>query len=113
MPVSTSTSSSVAAGRSSRGTTTDVMARDSPVAVVTGAGSGIGRAVAASLLAEGYRVALAGRRREPLETLGAGFPVVTDVRDPASVDALFSAVLERYGRVDLLFNNAGLFGLTA
>jgi NAD(P)-dependent dehydrogenase (short-subunit alcohol dehydrogenase family) len=92
-----------------------------PVAVVTGAGSGIGRHVARALLAHGHRVALAGRRREPLEeTLAgsaagadAGIAVPTDVADPASVDALFDAVAARLGRVDLLFNNAGTFGPTA
>jgi NAD(P)-dependent dehydrogenase (short-subunit alcohol dehydrogenase family) len=92
-----------------------------PVAVVTGAGSGIGRHVARALIADGYRVALAGRRLEPLqETLAgsaageeAGIAVPTDVADPASVDALFDAVGDGLGRVDLLFNNAGAFGPTA
>ncbi|WP_232660997.1 SDR family oxidoreductase [Pseudonocardia sp. TRM90224] len=84
------------------------------VAVVTGAGSGIGRAVAEALLADGYGVALAGRRAETLEDVRAGrdaaLAVVTDVTDPASVAALFAAIQERWGRVDLLFNNAGTFG---
>jgi len=84
------------------------------VAVVTGAGSGIGRAVASALLATGYRVALAGRRADPLrETAGdhaAVLVVPTDVADPASVAALFAAVRGEWGRVDLLFNNAGTFG---
>ncbi len=92
-----------------------------PVAVVTGAGSGIGRSVTHALLDDGWAVALAGRRREPLdETIaGAGAPpdaavaVVADVADAPSVDALFDAVLERFGRIDLLFNNAGSFGTPA
>ena len=84
------------------------------IAVVTGAGSGIGRAVALALLAEGYHVALAGRRAEALaetEALaGAGdraLAVPTDVTQPAAVDALFARVRETWGRLDLLFNNAG------
>ena len=84
------------------------------IAVVTGAGSGIGRAVAIALLAEGYHVALAGRRAEALaetEALaGAGdraLAVRTDVTQPAAVDALFARVRETWGRLDLLFNNAG------
>jgi NAD(P)-dependent dehydrogenase (short-subunit alcohol dehydrogenase family) len=85
------------------------------VAVVTGAGSGIGRVVAVAMLDAGFRVALAGRRREPLEeTASAGgdraLAVPTDVADENSVAALFAAVRERWGRVDLLFNNAGAFG---
>ena len=92
-----------------------------PVAVVTGAGSGIGRAVTLALLDFGYSVALAGRRAEALdETIAdseavpdATLAVPTDVADPAAVDALFDATLERFGRVDLLFNNAGSFGRPA
>jgi NAD(P)-dependent dehydrogenase (short-subunit alcohol dehydrogenase family) len=87
-----------------------------PVAVVTGAGTGIGRAVALALLADGYRVALAGRRREPLERtamesddVARALVVPTDVGDARSVQALFAAVQERFGRIDLLFNNAGIF----
>ncbi|MFJ2176329.1 SDR family oxidoreductase [Streptomyces sp. NPDC101062] len=87
------------------------------VAVVTGAGSGIGRAVAVALNGAGWSVVLAGRRAETLEeTAGAMGPgadvaaVPTDVSQPADVDALFAAVRERYGRLDLLFNNAGTFG---
>ncbi len=90
------------------------MISSSKVAVVTGAGSGIGRAVALALLGDGYCVALAGRRQGALEATaadsGAGeraLPVATDVADPESVRALFAAVKGRYGRVDLLFNNAG------
>lgn len=85
------------------------------IAVVTGAGSGIGRAVAVELAAAGWSVALAGRRAQPLaETAelagGDTFPVPTDVSHPDKVAALFAAVQDRYGRLDLLFNNAGTFG---
>jgi NAD(P)-dependent dehydrogenase (short-subunit alcohol dehydrogenase family) len=84
------------------------------VAVVTGAGSGIGRAVARELAEHGWRVALAGRRAAALEETAAmiGADALAhpcDIADPAQVDALFSATAERWGRVDLLFNNAGLF----
>jgi NAD(P)-dependent dehydrogenase (short-subunit alcohol dehydrogenase family) len=85
------------------------------VAVVTGGGSGIGRAVALALAGEGYSVVVAGRRKEPLEAtaaegskLGARMlSVPTDVADPKSVKALFAKTLETFGRLDLLFNNAG------
>ena len=85
------------------------------VAVVTGAGSGIGRAVALALMGEGYAVALAGRRRDALQktveqgkaTPGTSLAVPTDVGDRASVQALFAAVRENFGRLDVLFNNAG------
>ena len=83
------------------------------VAVVTGAGSGVGRAAALALLNDGYAVALAGRRAEALEeTAGmakAGRPlaVPTDVREPDSVAALFARVKQEFGRLDVLFNNAG------
>jgi NADP-dependent 3-hydroxy acid dehydrogenase YdfG len=84
------------------------------VAVVTGAGSGIGRAVARALLERGYRVALAGRREEALrETAGdieSALVVPTDVTDADAVRSLFARVREQWARVDLLFNNAGLFG---
>jgi NAD(P)-dependent dehydrogenase (short-subunit alcohol dehydrogenase family) len=85
-------------------------------AVVTGAGSGIGRAVAAELLRAGWTVVLAGRRTGPLEETaalvpGADAPTVrADVSDPDDVAALFTAVRDRFGRLDLLFNNAGTFG---
>jgi NAD(P)-dependent dehydrogenase (short-subunit alcohol dehydrogenase family) len=85
------------------------------IAVVTGAGSGIGRAVARALLDAGWSVVAAGRRAAPLaETLAGrdGIAVPTDVSDPDAVDALFAAARERYGRLDLLFNNAGI-GVTA
>jgi NAD(P)-dependent dehydrogenase (short-subunit alcohol dehydrogenase family) len=84
--------------------------------VITGAGSGIGRAVAVELAERGHRLTLAGRRAEALEET-AGLcsgdrPLVvpTDVRDPAAVDALFARAVDAHGRLDLLFNNAGLSG---
>jgi NAD(P)-dependent dehydrogenase (short-subunit alcohol dehydrogenase family) len=82
------------------------------VAIVTGAGSGIGRAAAVALLREGYAVGLAGRRKDALEQTaktggGTSLVVPTDVGDPALVKALFDAVKEKFGRLDLLFNNAG------
>lgn len=88
----------------------------SKVTLVTGAGSGIGRAVALALLQDGFRVVLAGRRPEPLAEIAesaraAGqdaLAVTTDVRDPASVDALFAKIAATYGRLDVLFNNAGV-----
>jgi NADP-dependent 3-hydroxy acid dehydrogenase YdfG len=87
---------------------------DGPVAVVTGAGSGLGRVVARALLNADYRVALAGRRRTALEETADGHEaallVATDVGDPVAVGALFEATTDSWGRVDLLFNNAGTFG---
>jgi NAD(P)-dependent dehydrogenase (short-subunit alcohol dehydrogenase family) len=88
---------------------------DAKVALVTGAGSGIGRAVARRLLEHGYRVVLAGRRQAPLDALadearqqgGEALAVSCDVTDAASVAALFDAIRLRYGRLDVLFNNAG------
>ncbi|MFF8020113.1 SDR family oxidoreductase [Streptomyces sp. NPDC007896] len=86
------------------------------IAVVTGAGSGIGRAVAVELLRTGWSVALAGRKPETLEKTAALVPeapslvVRTDVSRPDDVAALFDATRERFGRLDLLFNNAGTFG---
>ena len=80
----------------------------SKIAVVTGAGSGIGRAVALALVREGYAVAMAGRRAEALaETADLARPLA-DVAQPDEVRRLFDRTVERYGRVDLLFNNAGL-----
>ncbi|WP_242530460.1 SDR family oxidoreductase [Nocardioides aromaticivorans] len=88
-----------------------------PVAVVTGAGSGLGRVIAVALGEAGYDVALLGRTRDSLEgtasALGSGGSALvlpTDVADPAQVDAAFAAVVEAWGRVDLLVNNAGTFG---
>jgi NAD(P)-dependent dehydrogenase (short-subunit alcohol dehydrogenase family) len=90
------------------------MASSAKVAMVTGAGSGIGRAVALALAGAGYLVVLAGRRREALvETAalskgpGGTLVVPTDVADPASVEALFNQTKSFFGRLDLLFNNAG------
>ncbi len=82
------------------------------VAVVTGAGSGVGRAVARTLLGAGFQVALAGRREDTLHETAEGFAdstmvVPTDVSHEDSVVALFDAVVARWGRVDVLFNNAG------
>lgn len=83
------------------------------VAIVTGAGSGVGRAVAVALGEAGYSVTLAGRRLDALEETAAalgGAPhlvVTTDVTDPESVHGLFASTVEKFGRVDLLFNNAG------
>ena len=91
------------------------MAAHNKVALVTGAGTGIGKAVALALLKDGYRVALAGRRKEPLDQVvsesGAGaraLAVPTDVADPASVKALFAKTKQTFGRLDVLFNNAGV-----
>ena len=85
------------------------------IALVTGAGSGIGRPVSLALQAAGYSVVLAGRRCEELQgtaamaapTGGVMLPVPTDVSDPASVKALFAAAKGAFGRLDVLFNNAG------
>ena len=91
------------------------MSSKSKVAIVTGAGSGVGKAAAMALLKDGYRVVLAGRRPEPLidviELSGAAdraraFP--TDVADPQAVRALFESAVAAFGRVDVLFNNAGV-----
>jgi NAD(P)-dependent dehydrogenase (short-subunit alcohol dehydrogenase family) len=88
------------------------------IAIVTGAGSGIGRAVALALAAKGYRLVLAGRRAEPLDETAAlcanavvpPLCVPTDVADEVSVEALFAKAVAHFGRVDLLFNNAGVNG---
>ena len=91
------------------------MTSPSKVAIVTGAGTGVGKAAALALLADGYRVVLAGRRPEPLAEVialsGAGdraLAVPTDVAHPDSVKALFDATVTKFGRVDVLFNNAGV-----
>ena len=88
------------------------------IAIVTGAGSGIGKYVAVALAEKGYSVVLAGRRKEPLETTALEvrksnsqtIVVPTDVNDPASVRELFAKTKEAFGRLDLLFNNAGISG---
>jgi NAD(P)-dependent dehydrogenase (short-subunit alcohol dehydrogenase family) len=85
----------------------------SGVALVTGGGSGIGRASAVALAEAGFTVVVSGRRREALEKAAAeagngALAVEADVRDPASVEGLFAEVEDRYGRLDVLFNNAGI-----
>jgi len=90
------------------------MASSKKVAIVTGAGTGVGRAAALALMKAGYAVVLAGRRKEPLEAVakegapGEALAVPTDVRDVASIRALFAKTKEAYGRLDVLFNNAGM-----
>src|SRR4051812_40277976 len=92
------------------------MTTSGKTALVTGAGSGIGRATALALLREGYSVVLAGRRPEPLaQTVAEAGPagararaVPTDVSDPAAVQSLFETTKKVFGRLDLLFNNAGI-----
>lgn len=93
------------------------MAGDGKIAVVTGAGTGIGRNVAITLLSKGYKVALAGRRRAPLdETIALSgrsehaLAVATDVSKADDVAKLFDAVVTTFGRVDVVFNNAGMGG---
>jgi NAD(P)-dependent dehydrogenase (short-subunit alcohol dehydrogenase family) len=83
------------------------------IALVTGAGTGVGRAAALALLREGYAVVLAGRRKDKLEEVareanGETLVVSADVADPASIRALFAKTKETYGRLDVLFNNAGI-----
>ena len=86
------------------------------VALVTGAGTGVGRAVTLALMREGYAVVLAGRRKELLDTVakegaqtpGEALTVAADVADPASIKALFAKAKDSYGRLDVLFNNAGI-----
>jgi NAD(P)-dependent dehydrogenase (short-subunit alcohol dehydrogenase family) len=92
------------------------MTSSNRVAIVTGAGTGIGKHAALALLQEGYAVAIAGRRKDLLEATAAegtatgsrALVVPTDVSDPASVRALFARTKEAFGRLDLLFNNAGI-----
>ena len=91
------------------------MTSNGRVAIITGGGSGIGTASALALLQDGYSVAVAGRRVEPLETTvkeageagSRALAVPTDVGDPASVAALFSKTMDAFGRLDVVFNNAG------
>ena len=95
------------------------MAAPSKVALITGAGSGIGRAVAIKLQSAGYCVVLAGRRADELDKTATQMPdaggrvlaVPTDVTDPASVKAAFAKTRETFGRLDVLFNNAGTFAV--
>jgi len=92
------------------------MSATSKVAIVTGAGRGVGKAAALVLAREGWAVALAGRRADALELVaaeadhfgGQALGVPTDITDPASVRALFATTVEAFGRLDLLFNNAGI-----
>ena len=93
------------------------MSHSNRVAVVTGAGSGIGRSTALAFLRNGYAVVLAGRRKEPLSAAltqaGAGAPalvVPADVGDPVAVETLFAMTRKAFGRIDVLFNNAGIGG---
>src|SRR6267142_6774573 len=85
------------------------------IAVVTGAGTGVGRAAALALMNAGFTVVLAGRRMEMLQetqklgdNVGKSLPVSADMTDPGSIAALFAKVMEVYGRLDVLFNNAGM-----
>jgi NAD(P)-dependent dehydrogenase (short-subunit alcohol dehydrogenase family) len=92
------------------------MAQSQKVAVITGAGTGIGKAVALALMKEGYAAVLAGRRKDKLEEAAAegkstgarSLVVPTDVSDPKEIKALFAKTKEAFGRLDLLFNNAGI-----
>lgn len=92
--------------------------KNAKTAVVTGGGTGVGKAVALALAGAGYQVVVAGRRQAPLDETcaeaqakyGAGermLGIATDVSDPAAVEQLFARTVQRFGRVDLLFNNAG------
>jgi NAD(P)-dependent dehydrogenase (short-subunit alcohol dehydrogenase family) len=87
----------------------------SKIAIVTGAGTGVGKAAALALLADGWKVALVGRRLQPLEETAQAsnatslcLPISTDVADPQAVQNAFTKVKDQWGRVDLLFNNAGV-----
>jgi NAD(P)-dependent dehydrogenase (short-subunit alcohol dehydrogenase family) len=96
------------------------MAANKKVAIVTGAGSGIGKATALALLEEGYRVALAGRRPKPLqqtiaeagESGSQAIAIPTDVSNPQSVRALFAKAKKEFGRIDVLSNDAGINAVT-
>jgi NAD(P)-dependent dehydrogenase (short-subunit alcohol dehydrogenase family) len=93
------------------------MASEGKVAIITGAGSGIGKATALAFLNDGYKVALAGRRREALESAvkeagdkaSNAIAVATDISDPAAVKNLFKKTHDAFGRIDVVFNNAGQF----
>jgi len=78
------------------------------IALVTGGGTGIGRASAVALAEAGFTVVVAGRRREPLESVAGAVAIPADVREPDSVAMLFAEIERRFGRLDLLFNNAGV-----
>src|SRR6202011_4102567 len=85
------------------------------IAVVTGAGTGVGRAASLALMKAGFTVVLAGRRMDKLEetkklgeSCGKSLPVSADMTDPGSIAALFAKVMEAFGRLDVLFNNAGM-----
>ena len=87
----------------------------SKIAVVTGAGTGVGRAASLALMNAGFTVVLVGRRIEKLEetqklgdNVGKSLPVSADMTDPGSIAALFAKVMQVYGRLDVLFNNAGM-----
>ncbi|MET0367137.1 MAG: SDR family oxidoreductase [Methylobacterium sp.] len=90
------------------------MSATGKIAIVTGAGTGVGKAASVALAGAGWKVVLSGRRREPLDEvaaqIGAGNALVvpTDVTDPESIKALFDATVERFGRLDMIFNNAGI-----
>ena len=93
------------------------MTSASKVALITGAGTGIGKAVALAFLREGYSVVLAGRRVDALESVvtesgsSRALAVATDVSDPQSVVSLFAKIKETFGRIDVIFNNAGISGI--
>ena len=97
------------------------MAAQEKFALVTGAGSGIGKSIALALAGAGYSLALAGRRKEPLEETAKlaqehgvrALAIPADISDPKAVDALFGEIQEQFGRLDLLFNNAGIFARSA
>ncbi|MCU0819355.1 MAG: SDR family oxidoreductase [Beijerinckiaceae bacterium] len=90
------------------------MSGEGKIAIITGAGSGVGRAVAQAFLKDGYRVGLVGRKADTLQATAEGFPadrvlvLPADVTDHAAVDALFDATVKAWGRVDVVFNNAGI-----
>src|ERR1700709_1323591 len=91
------------------------MAEAEKIAIVTGAGTGVGRAASLALMKAGFTVVLAGRRLEMLEetkklgdNVGKSLPLPSDMTDPGSIAALFAKVMEVYGRLDVLFNNAGM-----